>query len=235
MTNQLSQIKTIFFDADDTLWENETHYRRTEQAFFKRIGLDAENGTRELLHTEEANIPLYGYGAKGFILSMLETAQRVLGPQKAASVTPEVLHLGKELIRVPVVLLAGVKETLQELAPFYTLAIATKGDLLDQQRKIQSSGSAGFFAQAEVMTNKTPQAYLKLCQDLKTSPAQTLMVGNSVRSDILPALEAGLQAVYIPCKDGWIHEEPPRTPLPDFITLTQISQLPHLLKGEQYA
>lgn len=235
MTNQLSFIKTIFFDADDTLWENETYYRRTEQAFFKLMGIDATLGAQELLHTQEANLPLYGYGAKAFVLSMLETAQRLLGAHQAALVTPAVLQLGKELLRVPVTLLPGVKKTLEELSPFYTLAVATKGDLLDQQRKIQKSGLADFFAQIEVMSDKTPSAYLKLCRDLHTPPAQTLMVGNSVRSDILPALEAGLQAVFIPCKDGWIHEQAPHTPLPDFITLPNITALPNLLLGGKNA
>lgn len=235
MQPHLTHIKTILFDADDTLWVNETHYRQTEKQFFALIGLNETDGTRELLHTEMQNLPLYGYGAKAFVLSMLETAQRILGPQKAAAVTGPVLELGKKLIGAPMELLPGVRQTLQELAPFYTLAVATKGDLLDQQRKLKNSGLESFFAHAEIMTDKTPQAYLSLCQKLAARPQETLMVGNSLRSDILPPLEAGLQAVYIPCKDGWIHEEVHNTPLPDFITLQNIQQLPDLLKGETNA
>ena len=235
MNPSFMHIKTIFFDADDTLWVNETHYRNTERAFFKLIGLNEQDGIRELLHTEMQNMPLYGYGAKAFTLSMLETAQRILGAQQAAAVTAPVLELGKKLIAAPMELLPGVRQTLQELAPFYTLAVATKGDLLDQQRKLQNSGLRDFFAHAEIMTDKTPQAYLNLCRALKTEPAHTLMVGNSLRSDILPALEAGLQAVYIPCQDGWIYEEAPNTPLPDFVTLKNIQELPALLKGETHA
>ena len=235
MQNPFTHIKTIFFDADDTLWQNETHYRQTEKQLFALLGLNEKDGTRELLQTEMQNLPLYGYGAKGFTLSMLETAQRVLGPQKAAAVTGPVLELGKKLISAPMELLPHVRETLQELAPFYTLAVATKGDLLDQQRKLKNSGLTSFFAHAEIMTDKTPQAYLNLCRALKTEPAHTLMVGNSVRSDILPPLEAGLQAVYIPCVCGWIYEEAPNTPLPDFVTLKNIQELPALLKGETHA
>lgn len=235
MQNLFTHIKTIFFDADDTLWQNEIHYRQTEKQLFALLGLNEEDGTRELLQTEMQNLPLYGYGAKGFTLSMLETAQRVLGPQKAAAVTGPVLELGKKLIAAPMELLPHVRETLQELAPFYTLAVATKGDLLDQQRKLKNSGLTHFFAHAEIMTDKTPQAYLALCQKLGARPQETLMVGNSLRSDILPPLEAGLQAVYIPCACGWIHEEVATTALPPFTTLKTIQELPALLKGETNA
>ncbi len=235
MQNPFTHIKTIFFDADDTLWQNEIHYRQTEKQLFALLGLNEKDGTRELLQTEMQNLPLYGYGAKGFTLSMLETAQRVLGPQKAAAVTGPVLELGKKLISAPMELLPHVRETLQELAPFYTLAVATKGDLLDQQRKLKNSGLTSFFAQAEIMTDKTPQAYLALCQKLGARPQETLMVGNSLRSDILPPLEAGLQAVYIPCACGWIHEDVPHTALPPFTTLKTIQELPALLKGETNA
>lgn len=229
MQQQLTSIKTILFDADDTLWINETYYRRAEREFAALLEQDYTPCTQELLHTELQNLPLYGYGAKSVILSMLETAQRLLGPQQAAEKTMPILEIGKRLIQSPVQLLPGVRETLQALAPFYTLAVATKGDLLDQERKLQKSALLPFFKRTEILSDKTPHAYRQICAALNTPEQQTLMVGNSLRSDILPALEAGLLAAYIPSADGWVYEDVPAEKLPPFIRLTQLQDLLPLL------
>lgn len=202
-------IKVIAFDADDTLWVNEPYFRATEEHF---INLLAEYSSqhelaRELLRTEIANLPLYGYGIKGFILSMIETAMTVTGGRIGPEIISKVLDLGKAMLNQPIELLDGVEEVLQTLKEKYRLVVATKGDLLDQERKLRKSGLIHYFHHIEVMSEKDDANYLKLIKHLDIRPEELLMVGNSLKSDVLPVLNIGGYAVHVPYHITWAHEQ----------------------------
>lgn len=204
-----SKIKIIAFDADDTLWVNEPHYRETEKAFTRLLTdyLPEEKVSELLLETETANIKLYGYGVKGFMLSMIETALKVNGDQVDKKIISRILDLGKKLIHPPMVLLDGVKETLQALnKKGLKLVLATKGDLLDQERKLKNSSLSSCFHHIEIMSNKKEEDYKKLYERLDVSADEFLMVGNSIKSDILPVLALGSYAIHIPYHTTWAHE-----------------------------
>lgn len=200
--------RVIAFDADDTLWSNEPFFKKVERQYtylLKAYGNEAEIYA-ELFRTEMDNLERYGYGAKGFTLSMLETALRVSNREVDSSTLQEILFLGKSLLDMPIELLPGVEETLQQLSPKYKLVVATKGDLLDQQRKLQRSGLTRYFDHIEIMADKTEKEYRQLLKALGTSPEHFLMVGNSMKSDILPVLALGGYAVHIPFEVMWQHE-----------------------------
>jgi len=204
-----SKIKIIALDADDTLWVNESYYRETERAFTRLLidYLPEDKVSELLLETETGNIKLYGYGVKGFVLSMIETALKVNGEKVDKKIISQILDLGKKLIHPPMVLLDGVKETLETLNKRGAkLVLATKGDLLDQERKLQNSGLAKCFHHIEIMSNKNQEDYQKLLNRLEISPDEFLMVGNSVKSDILPVLALGSYAIHIPYHTTWAHE-----------------------------
>jgi putative hydrolase of the HAD superfamily len=204
-----SNIKIIAFDADDTLWVNETYYRDTEKAFTRLLldYLPEEKVSELLLETETANIKLYGYGVKGFVLSMIETALKVSEDQVDKKIISQILALGKKLIHPPMVLLDGVKETLQALnKKGLKLVLATKGDLLDQERKLKNSSLSSCFHHIEIMSNKKEEDYKKLHERLDVSANEFLMVGNSIKSDILPVLALGSYAIHIPYHTTWAHE-----------------------------
>ena len=198
----------IAFDADDTLWVNETFFREAEEQFFALLGDYAipHNLQRELLRVEIANLPLYGFGIKGFMLSMLETARHVTEGRVSDHLLGEILRIGKEMLDAPVELLPGIREVLETLAPKYRLVLATKGDLLDQERKLAKSGLDGYFHHVEVMSDKRVANYAKLIRHLDIAPAAFTMVGNSLKSDILPVLELGGRAFHIPFHTTWAYE-----------------------------
>lgn len=200
--------RVIAFDADDTLWSNEPFFKKVERHYtdlLKAYGNETEIYA-ELFRTEMDNLERYGYGAKGFTLSMLETALRVSNRQVDGSTLQEILLLGKSLLDMPIELLPGIEETLQQLSPKYKLVVATKGDLLDQQRKLQRSGLTGYFDHIEIMADKTEKEYGQLMNALGVLPEHFLMVGNSMKSDILPVLSLGGYAVHIPFEVMWQHE-----------------------------
>lgn len=204
-----STIKIIAFDADDTLWVNETYYRDTERAFAHLLKdySSEEKVSKLLLETESENIKRYGYGVKGFMLSMVETALKVSGDKVDKEIINHILDLGKKLIFPPMELLDGVKETLETLNKRGAkLVLATKGDLLDQERKLQNSGLEKCFHHIEIMSNKNQEDYQKLLDRLEISPDEFLMIGNSVKSDILPVLALGSYAIHIPYHTTWAHE-----------------------------
>ncbi|MCD6179679.1 MAG: HAD family hydrolase [Bacteroidales bacterium] len=204
-----SKIKIIAFDADDTLWVNETYYRETERAFTHLLKdyLPEEKVSEILLKTETQNIKLYGYGVKGFVLSMIETALEITKDKIENEIINQILTLGKALINKPIKLLDGVRLTLENLNKrSVKLVLATKGDLLDQERKLKKSGLAKCFHHIEIMSNKNQDDYQKLLERLEISPDEFLMVGNSVKSDILPVLAMGSYAIHIPYHTTWIHE-----------------------------
>lgn len=202
-------IQVIGFDADDTLWINETYFLQTEQKLRLLLAPYAagEAVTAELFRTESRNIPLYGYGVKAYILSVLETAIRITDGKVPASVLEQILTLGKAQLTQPVELLEGVEETLNALVGRYRLIVVTKGDLLDQEQKLRRSGIEHLFHHVEVMSDKTDLEYHSLLKHLDIHPEEFLMIGNSVRSDILPPLHLGSYAIHVPYLTTWEHEK----------------------------
>jgi putative hydrolase of the HAD superfamily len=201
-------LKVIAFDADDTLWVNEPYFRQTEERFYELLGGYASQRTleRELLKTEIENLALYGYGIKGFMLSMVETTLRVSNNKISVDVVEKIVNLGKQMLDQPIELLDGVEEVLLALKGKYRLVVATKGDLLDQERKLKKSGISHYFHHIEIMSEKDDANYLKLIRHLDIQPAELLMVGNSLKSDILPVLNVGGHAVHVPYHITWAHE-----------------------------
>jgi len=202
-------VKIIAFDADDTLWDNETFFQETEDKFFELMEdyLPKHTVARELLQTEIANIELYGYGIKAFILSMIETSMRISDKTIPVHAIEKMIGYGRELLNKPVVLLEGVEEVLTLLKPKYKLVMATKGDLLDQERKLIKSGLAHYFHHIEIMSEKKEPDYKKLVKRLDIQPEEFLMIGNSLKSDVLPVLNIGGHGIHIPYHTTWGHEK----------------------------
>jgi putative hydrolase of the HAD superfamily len=202
-------IKVIAFDADDTLWINEPYFQETEKKFCELLEdyLPQHTTARELLQTEIQNLTLYGYGIKGFILSMIETALKVSEKTISIEVIEKVIDFGKDLLARPIELLEGVEDVLQKLKGEYRLVVATKGDLLDQERKLKASGVEHYFHHIEIMSDKRQTDYLKLIRHLDIKPEEFLMVGNSLKSDILPVLEIGGHGYHVPYHTTWAHEQ----------------------------
>ena len=204
-----SSIKVIAFDADDTLWVNEPYFRTTEKAFCELLKeYVPEEECNELLYKFEIqNLPLYGYGIKPFVLSLIEAAITISKKKIPLEVVSEIIAIGKEMLQMPVELIDGIEATLAHLSKKYLLVMATKGDLLDQERKLIKSGLEKYFHHIEVMSDKQPKNYQKLITHLDISPSQFLMVGNSLKSDVLPVLEIGSYAIHIPFHTTWEHEK----------------------------
>ena len=204
-----SAIRTIGFDADDTLWVNETYFRETEDKFAALLQeFETKNKIdNELFAKEMENLGLYGYGVKGFMLSMLETAIELSSGQVNSQTLSKIIGMGKEMIEKPVELLDGVEEVLQYLAPNYRLIVMTKGDLLDQERKLQKSGLSKYFQHVEVLSDKKEKNYSHLLTHLQIEVDEFVMIGNSLKSDVLPLLNIGAKAIHIPFHTTWAHEE----------------------------
>ena len=198
----------IAFDADDTLWVNEPYFRESEEAFASLFEdfLPMHQTQQELFKTEMDNLALYGYGVKGFMLSMVETAVRITGGTLSAEGTSRILEIGKQLLARPNELLDDVETVLQALSGKYRLVVATKGDLLDQERKLRNSGLEKYFHHIEIMSDKQPADYIKLIKHLDIAPEEFMMVGNSLKSDIIPVLEIGGHGVHVPFHTTWAHE-----------------------------
>lgn len=213
-----NNIKFVAFDADDTLWVNENYFREAEHAFCHLMmdWLPHEKTADELFKTEMQNLELFGYGAKGFALSLIETAVRISDGKITGRQVQQIIDIVKRLLARPVELLPDVPEVLRTLKEKYTLVLATKGDLLDQQRKIAKSGLAGYFAHSEIMSDKRPQDYVRLLQRLGAGAQEFVMVGNSLKSDVLAPLEAGAYAVYVPYPIIWKHECTPEPQSPRY-------------------
>jgi putative hydrolase of the HAD superfamily len=229
----VKNIEILAFDADDTLWNNETFFREAEKEFFviMKNYLDADSLRDRLYDIEVGNISIYGYGIKSFILSMIETASEVTGHQLPGKITDQILEIGKQMLHKPVELLNGVEETLDALAGKYKMIIATKGDLLDQQRKLKKSGLAGYFDHVEIMTNKQTVDYQNLLHIIQTNPEDFFMIGNSLKSDVIPVLELGGYAMHIPYHTTWLHEEATEPTKTDkFFKGDQLTDLLNILK-----
>ncbi|MEZ4857160.1 MAG: HAD family hydrolase [Gelidibacter sp.] len=201
-------IKVIAFDADDTLWVNETYFRDAELAFAKLMAPyeTANKIDQELFKKEMENLPLYGYGVKGFILSMVEMALELSNNTVSNDTIASILNIGKEMINKPVELLDGVEKVLHTLSDKYRLIVVTKGDLLDQERKLQKSGLLDYFHHIEVLSDKQEANYSKLLNHLDIKPSEFLMIGNSLKSDVLPLVNIKAQAIHIPFHTTWLHE-----------------------------
>lgn len=202
-------IKIISFDADDTLWENELFFREAEGHFCSLLEdyLPHHTIERELLQTEIKNIDLYGYGIKAFMLSMVETAIRISDGKIPIGVVDKVIGIGRNLLEKPVKVMDGVEEVLKILKPRYRLVMATKGDLLDQERKLKKSGLEHYFHHIEIMSEKKEPDYQKLIRHLDIHPSEFLMIGNSLKSDILPVLNLEGHGIHIPYHITWAHEK----------------------------
>ncbi|CAL2104102.1 HAD family hydrolase [Tenacibaculum sp. 190130A14a] len=205
----MDNIKVIAFDADDTLWVNETYFRDAENEFAKLLSdYETENKIhQELFKKEIANLSVYGYGVKGFVLSMVECALELSNYQINQQTIDRILNIGKEMLEKPIVLLDGVEEVLQALHGKYKLIVATKGDLLDQERKLEKSGILRYFHHTEVMSEKKVPDYNKLVKHLDIHPSELLMIGNSLKSDVLPLISIGASAIHVPFHTTWAHEE----------------------------
>ncbi len=201
-------IKVIAFDADDTLWVNEPYFQETEEKFCELLApyLSRHTLSQELFKTEIANLKLYGYGIKGYILSMIEAALKISNNTISTEAIEKIIRYGKELLEKPIELIDGVEETLGVLKSKYKLVVATKGDLLDQRRKLHNSGLGKYFHHIEVMSDKQEADYTDLVKRLDIQPSEFLMIGNSLRSDVLPVLGIGGYAIHIPFHTTWAHE-----------------------------
>jgi putative hydrolase of the HAD superfamily len=202
-------IRVIAFDADDTLWINETYFREAEEKFASLLEdfLPQHAIMKELYRTEITNLNLYGYGIKGFMLSMIETALRVSEQQLPIRLVEKIIQNGQEMLGKPVDLLPGVEEVLKSLQGHYRIVLATKGDLVDQERKLYKSGLEGYFHHIEIMSEKRTSDYEKLIGHLDIQASEFVMIGNSLKSDILPVLELGGYGIHVPFHTTWVHEQ----------------------------
>lgn len=202
-------LKVIAFDADDTLFVNETYFLETEEKFCDLMSdyLSHKSISQELFRIEIKNLTIYGYGIKAYILSMIEAAMTISNNTIPVEVVGKIIQYGKELLDKPIVLLNGVEETLESLYGKYKLVVATKGDLLDQRRKLHNSGLGKYFHHIEVMSDKQEQDYLDLIKRLEIEPSEFFMIGNSLKSDVLPVLDIGGHAAHVPFHTTWAHEK----------------------------
>lgn len=226
-------IKVIAFDADDTLWSNEPFFQDVERKYTEL--LSEYGSTKEisaaLFETEMNNLESLGYGAKAFTLSMVETALRISRQTIPAEKIQQIILLGKSLLEMPIELLPGVEDTLKALRAEgrYRLVVATKGDLLDQERKLKRSGLMSYFDHIEIMSDKTEKEYLRLLNQLQTTPEEFLMIGNSLKSDIRPVLAIGGYGVHIPFEVMWQHEVVDAFTHPRLKQMKSLAQLPEWL------
>ena len=201
-------IKVIAFDADDTLWDCQSHFERVEEHLYSLIAPYCENPKLELFNTESGNMADLGYGCKAFTISILETAMRVAGNDLSVSTLSELLKDCKQLLHLPATPLPEVEETLKELRERcdtvnYKLVVFTKGELQDQENKLKRSGLLKYFDDVEITSDKGQAEFLALCEHQQIHPSELLMVGNSLKSDIAPALAIGASAIYIPFHVTW--------------------------------
>jgi putative hydrolase of the HAD superfamily len=226
-------IKVIGFDADDTLWVNETYFREAELEFAKLLSAyeTANKIDQELFKKEMANLDLYGYGIKGFVLSMVEMALEISNYEVSNHTIEAILKIGKTMLNKPVELLVGVETVLETLSKKYRLIVATKGDLLDQERKLEKSGLLHYFHHIEVLSDKKEANYSKLLNHLDIKPSEFLMIGNSLKSDILPLVNINAYAIHVPFHTTWAHENVSAAIAKDKVygTVTSLTEILNIL------
>ncbi len=227
----MNNIKYIGFDADDTLWINGAYFKKAEDEFCHMLSayLPKDEILRELFTTEMKNMDLFGYGAMAFTLSLIETAIRISNNDIPASVIGEIYNAGTSILKKPVELLPGVTEVLPELSEKFKLILITKGDLLDQERKLDKSGLSHYFHHVEVLSEKNEKNYKSLIELLNISPEEFIMVGNSLKSDIIPVLKIGAKAIHIPQNDVWLHENSLK-PAEEYFEISSMFSLIELFK-----
>jgi putative hydrolase of the HAD superfamily len=230
----MPRLTSIGFDADDTLWENETHYHAAKRRFAALLApLQREDHSLAVLdEIEVRNVEIYGYGIKSYSLSMLEAAARLANGPLEPALLDSLLAIAKDMLRTPVLLIDGVVAVLDQLAPRYQLVLLTKGDLFEQQSKIRRSGIAERFGLVRVLHAKTPEVYREVLLDAGVPAEQFVMVGNSLRSDVLPALAIGARAVFIPHALTWSHEhiQPEAMPESGWLEIPSITDLPAAIR-----
>jgi putative hydrolase of the HAD superfamily len=235
----MPKFDLVGFDGDDTLWENERLFVDA-QAVLRRLLAGSDDPARidqRLIEAEKNNLAHFGYGIKGFALSMIEAAIELTGGKISGKDIKVIVDTAKSMLTADVVLLPGVKETLAALAGRYRLILVTKGDLHDQERKVRLSGVGDCFAAVEIVSEKSPGTYGALLKKHAVPADRFLMVGNSLRSDILPVLEIGGSAVHIPHELTWSHEhaDPPPAGTPGYHALARIGLLPELLSNSGFS
>ena len=222
-------FKVLAFDADDTLWDCQSWFDEVQRKCCDLLApwASAREVGQGLFATERKNLPLTGYGTRAFTLSLIENAVRISHEQVTGDVIMKLLDLGKELLNFPTTPLPEVEETLRQLAALrrYRLVVSTKGELMDQEGTLQRSGLEQYFSHVETVSNKTEQEYRQLCENLGVAPEETLMVGNSFRSDIAPALAAGAWAVHIPYHVVWELEKSEEFPHDRLRKITHFGEL----------
>ncbi len=223
----MGQLTTIGFDADDTLWQNEQFFRMTQERFAALLAdyTDPSHLADRLLAAEKRNLGAYGFGVKGFTLSMIETAIEVTDAKVPASVIRELVDAGREMLSHPIELLPHAREAIEALAGRYRVLLITKGDLLDQERKLAQSGLGDLFDGVEIVSDKTPGIYAEIFARHGDGTASAMMIGNSLKSDVLPAIEAGGWGTFVPHDLTWEleHADAPETH-------ARYNELPHLGK-----
>ncbi|WP_371224324.1 HAD family hydrolase [Roseovarius sp. 2305UL8-3] len=226
-------LTTIGFDADDTLWQNEQFFRLTQERFAELLAdyAQPDDLMQRLIAAERRNLGHYGFGIKGFVLSMIETAIEVTDQTVPAPVIAELIAAGQDMLQHPIELLPHAKETLQEISDSHRILLITKGDLLDQERKLAQSGLGDLFDEVEIVSGKTCPIYVDIFQRHGDGPAHAMMVGNSLRSDVRPAIEAGGWGIHIPHDLTWEveHDEPPKD-APRYRSLPDLGQLGDLVR-----
>jgi putative hydrolase of the HAD superfamily len=231
-------FRLICLDADDTLWGHESYFQQSYRRFVDLLAPFAgvSRSEERLVEIESRNLHLYGYGVKGFTLSMIETALEIMGDALTAATTRAILGIGRDLMRHPIELIDGVTDALGPLAERGTLILVTKGDLFHQESKLAASGLGDRFSGVEIVSEKTAETYRRIFARYGARPDEAVMVGNSLRSDILPALEAGAWAVHIPSEFEWAHEhaEAPDAQ-PRFRRLASLAELPAWLDATNAA
>jgi putative hydrolase of the HAD superfamily len=233
--DDLARVRAIGLDADDTLWHNESLYSGTQEKFRALLTryTPAEVVDQSLYATEMRNLQHFGYGIKGFTLSMIETAIELTGGQIRGHEIQQIIEMAKGMLQAPVDLLPDVQEVVARLAEEYSLLLITKGDLFDQESKVARSGLADYFDHVEVVSDKRPANYRSVLDKRGLKAAEFLMVGNSLRSDVLPVLELGGYAVYIPYAITWQHEVVEEPAGLGYFQLPAIRELPAFLAEQR--
>jgi putative hydrolase of the HAD superfamily len=226
------ELVTIGFDADDTLWQHERFYQQTQQRFTEllRPYADPHHLSEHMLAAEKRNIPHYGFGVKGFTLSMIETAIEITDGAVPARVIAEVLEAGRDMLRHPIEPMPEAEPTLKALHGDYQLVLITKGELLDQERKLAASGLGGYFDAVEIVSEKTPEVYGRVFARYGSGPTHALMVGNSLGSDVVPALAAGAWGVHVPSGYDWeLDRHAPPEDTRRFRLIRSLGELPPII------
>lgn len=226
------KFSTIAFDADDTLWENEQFFRITQDRFADLLAgyVTSDHLAERLLAAERRNLGHYGFGIKGFVLTMIETAIEVTEERVPARVIRELIDAGQDMLRHPIQLLDGVEDAVRSLAQDRHILMITKGDLLDQERKLAQSGLGDLFDGVEIVSAKIPEVYAEIFTRRGLRPEETMMVGNSVKSDVIPPIEAGAWGIHVPHAATWeIERAAPPLGHPCYRQLTDLSKLKGLI------